>query len=514
MFHLGDENRFSPLDCCLVRCHKMAASLVFLLLSPLVTCKELESVDKACEGETQCLHRSECETFTQGFAEYKKLPRNSCQQKEALAELKGSVCNKKESGVCCKLCGLGQVCTPQEDCPSFKAQKNNFKKYRKGTPEYNKFLESIKKRICDKDKKTVCCERKDSKCRAPQNLDVKLSSQPLSNSCNPENGSCLPEVGRCGQAGGEQRIVGGEETLPGEFPFTALLGKKGKKKAGQYTWEVKVFTCGGTLINLRYVLTAAHCHHPTIRRRQISLVRLGEYEVTEHNEPDCIGEDFCLEQPQDFDIAPDDVVLHPEYGKERQSGVVENTINDIALIRLPKSASENMAVRVACLPIHPKVAAAQLNVPDIGDGLTSFYPTVVGWGHTQGDPLNRTFSGSRTRVASSSQQRLAVPVLSSEKCAEKLFDFIPRLDQICAGGESGKDSCSVSFQSNNFESETVWYSQGDSGGPLYMRYIIEGQNKSAYFDNSRPWYLLGVVSFGTRICGAGSPAVYTRWPNV
>ena len=117
-------------------------------------------------------------------------------------------------------------------------------------------------------------------------------------------------------------------------------------------------------------------------------------------------------------------------------------------------------------------------------------------------------------MASSSQQRLAVPVLSSEKCAEKLFDFIPRLDQICAGGESGKDSCSVSFQSNNFESKTVWYSQGDSGGPLYMRYIIEGQNKSAYFDNSRPWYLLGVVSFGTRICGAGSPAVYTRWPNV
>ena len=95
IFHLGDENRFSPLDCCLVPSRKMAASLVFLLLSPLVTCKELESVDKTCEGETQCLHRSDCETFTQGFAEYKKLPRNSCQQKEALAELKGSVCNKK-----------------------------------------------------------------------------------------------------------------------------------------------------------------------------------------------------------------------------------------------------------------------------------------------------------------------------------------------------------------------------------------------------------------------------------
>ena len=52
--------------------------------------------------------------------------------------------------------------------------------------------------------------------------------------------------------------------------------------------------------------------------------------------------------------------------------------------------------------------------------------------------------------------------------------------------------------------------QGDSGGPLYVRYIIEGQRRSAYFDNSKPWYLLGIVSFGTRTCGAGVPAIYTR----
>ena len=43
-----------------------------------------------------------------------------------------------------------------------------------------------------------------------------------------------------------------------------------------------------------------------------------------------------------------------------------------------------------------------------------------------------------------------------------------------------------------------------------MRYVIEGQKKSAYYDNSKPWYLLGIVSFGTRRCGNGNPAVYTR----
>jgi len=315
--------------------------------------------------------------------------------------------------------------------------------------------------------------------------------QSLGNSCDPANGSCLPEVGKCGQAGGEQRIVGGEDTLPGEFPFTVLLGRRGKQRSPAGPIDVNVFFCGGTLINLRYVVTAAHCHNPRQKRGQISLVRLGEYRVTEHDRPDCTA-GFCLDLPQDFDVKPENVIRHPDYGRVRQSKVT-NTINDIALIRLPGVAKQNLAVRVACLPIHPEVAAEQLNVPDIDKGLASYYPTVVGWGHTEGDEFAQEFEGEINSVPSDSQQKLAVPVLSSDQCSEKLFDFIPRPDQICAGGEIGKDSCG-----------------GDSGGPLYMRYVIEGQKKSAYYDNSKPWYLLGIVSFGTKRCGSGSPAIYTR----
>ena len=399
----------------------------------------VDPVDKACEGGTQCLHKAECDTFSQAFAEYKKLPKNSCTKKEALEELRGSVCNKKENAVCCKPCGLGQVCTPQQECQSFSAERKKLKNLSKSSREYSDILENIKKRICDKATQTVCCERADSRCvtAIPTNENLPIG-------CDPANGSCLPELGRCGIAGREQRVVGGENTLPGEFPFTALLGKKGKRRAGSVVVDINVFTCGGTLINLRYVVTAAHCHHPTVRRKQITLVRLGEYEVTDYQRRDCSG-DFCLEDPQDFDLEPEDVVVHPDYGKVRQDKIT-NTINDIALIRLPRTASENLAVKVVCLPLRPKVAAVQLNVPDINEGLASFYPTVVGWGHTKGDPFDRELSGTKERVASAIQQKLAVPVLSNETCSENLFDFIPQANQICAGGEVGKDSCSVSFQ--------------------------------------------------------------------
>ena len=122
-----------------------------------------------------------------------------------------------------------------------------------------------------------------------------------------------------------------------------------------------------------------------------------------------------------------------------------NTINDIALIRLPRQARKNLAVKVVCLPLQPDVAAEQLNVPDINEGLASYYPTAVGWGYTEADPYKQQHEGTKERVATKIQQKLAIPVLSTDQCRRKLFDFIPRSDQICAGGEEGKDTCGVSF---------------------------------------------------------------------
>ena len=63
--------------------------------------------------------------------------------------------------------------------------------------------------------------------------------------------------------------------------------------------------------------------------------------------------------------------------------------------------------------------------------------------------------------------------------------------QFCAGGEIGKDSC-----------------RGDSGGGVFMR--KGGQKAQVKGKNIPPWYLVGIVSFGSRDCGNGSAGIYTR----
>ena len=51
--------------------------------------------------------------------------------------------------------------------------------------------------------------------------------------------------------------MGGEETEPGEFTFMALLGWERVINRKQ---ETKVlYGCGGSLINKKYVVSAAHC---------------------------------------------------------------------------------------------------------------------------------------------------------------------------------------------------------------------------------------------------------------
>ena len=62
----------------------------------------------------------------------------------------------------------------------------------------------------------------------------------------------------CGVRFGSTRIVGGHAAEVSEWPWQ--VGIKDK------TMDTKVPYCGGTIINSKYVLTAAHCVDPYVYR--------------------------------------------------------------------------------------------------------------------------------------------------------------------------------------------------------------------------------------------------------
>ena len=117
--------------------------------------------------------------------------------------------------------------------------------------------------------------------------------------------------------------------------------------------QITRYACGGTLINRRYVITAAHCHDKTKATKRISEVVLGDYDLSKN--PDCLPgapqSDGCWKPRQQFYITPSDVTVHEKF----QSLTVVNEGYDIALVRLPRAAYTvneicETSVLPACLP--------------------------------------------------------------------------------------------------------------------------------------------------------------------
>ena len=104
----------------------------------------------------------------------------------------------------------------------------------------------------------------------------------------------------------------------------------------------------------------------------------------------------------------------------------------------------------------------------------------AGWGRTNNNYFDKG-DVDETGAFSSILLKVETPFIPIAECKRKhsVFNIITDDKQVCAGGLSGKDSCS-----------------GDSGGPLIT------------YDGVDPYtshkYLYGIVSFGTRKCGSVS----------
>ena len=219
-----------------------------------------------------------------------------------------------------------------------------------------------------------------------------------------------PDNDGCGFQTNVGFILGGSDASRGEFPGSALLGYTGFGDGRIY------YLCGGSLINRRYVLTAAHCHGDEKVSDRIHEVVLGEYDVGQ--DPDCSG---CF-PAQKIRIGPNDVVRHEAFRDNQPT-----TGNDIALVRLPELAItiyENTKSHVlpTCLPWLDQSRGADNRIQ------------VAGWGRLTNDrnSANLQNLGVQSRIL----QKLTVPLVSDSQCTTQFQSRISPF-YLCAGGVRG-----------------------------------------------------------------------------
>jgi hypothetical protein len=273
------------------------------------------------------------------------------------------------------------------------------------------------------------------------------------------------------------RIVGGTEAYPHEYPFMVGLLIDGE------------YFCGGSLISEKAVLTAAHCTH---KASQIELY-FGVHDMN-------ANEDTRQYQV----VTQGNIFEHPKYNRFTSA-------NDIAVIRLNERITPNAYVQPLYLP----------SVYSLGNSFSGWNLTTAGWGDN-----NKTHEGEEGSINPVLRKSTAT-VISTEECRKSYRNLVTG-NFICSKGSLTDSPCA-----------------GDSGGPLVARFIRkanvandvpaetteDGQEHQCVFTKSHrnrvkqekggqrqgtdsdvtEWFVqLGVLSFGSKVCGSGLPAAFTR----
>ncbi|XP_033157831.1 trypsin-1 [Drosophila mauritiana] len=192
------------------------------------------------------------------------------------------------------------------------------------------------------------------------------------------------------------RIVGGTQVRTNKYPWIAQIIR------GTFLF------CGGTLINDRYVLTAAHCvHDMDMRGVSVRLLQLDRSSTH-------------------LGVTRSVAFAHAHVGYDPVS-----LVHDIALLRLDHPIPLVDTMRPACLPSN------WLQNFDFQKAI------VAGWGLSQ--------EGGST---SSVLQEVVVPIITNAQCRATSYRSMIVDTMMCAGyvKTGGRDAC-----------------QGDSGGPLIVR---------------------------------------------
>merc|ERR1712127_222884 len=246
----------------------------------------------------------------------------------------------------------------------------------------------------------------------------------------------------CAAVSGTSRIVGGQEVSPKhKLPYQVLFSPCSKDGA--------CYGCGATILNKRYILTAAHCLYDG-SNKAITLKNGGKFRVMAglHNK--------CKDEVKMLSVSV--VHQHPKWNMD--SADIDY---DTAILKLSEDLVFSNKIKPACLPTS--ATKDYSNVASI----------ISGWGGTKAYKV-----GDLVKQPNQCELKESVVKILSSK-DKKCSDFLGQDDstsRLCALG-LGTDTC-----------------QGDSGGPLA---VAEGGK----------YVVLGVVSNGQG-CAGSTPGVYAR----
>jgi len=238
------------------------------------------------------------------------------------------------------------------------------------------------------------------------------------------------------------KIVGGSPANIEDYPYQVALYSIDEEG------NLNEFTCGGSIIDRYWILTAAHCVVESAHKKQKIVAAFSKLSE--------------IEQATVYEIS--DYIIHPQFN-------MQTVENDIALLRLAYPIDTSNAASKVIRLLTP--AEEQQGLIDPGT-----MATITGWGTTQymGDQPDQLQVGF-------------LPIISVETANQWFAESAPGSNQVLE-----------SMLPAGFEEGGVSGCHGDSGGPLTVK------------DATNTSVLAGITSWGNVCGAPKQPAVYTRVP--